>query len=677
MLKVLRKNKALAAFLEFLLSFFAGAVMCGQTGSNVFADISFCGAADLPYSAGFFAGALFRAIAGGNLGRRIVKLAALAIIVIAKLFSDASSQPKNCGIITAAAVMSSGTAVSWLIGELPGKLIFYAVYAFISGVTAFAGAKLLAVWRKKGALDLRGINGAYGALICIAAASLLSTVHIFTLNFGIIFAAALTLFAAFFYGGAAAALCAVLGGAGAVLAASGDAEICVVFAAAGIAAAYSGRRNIFASAAVFAAFSAFIAVFSGLQGISCFPANIVCAVGFFVVTAPCFSRKMILTEYAETGDYRIICQAENGRLADVICAVRCDLERINAHFMSRKKKSEGRVALNPGKGESITGFYEMMKLTEELVRGSQPADGLIYSPDLSRRIAEKLESCGMAAKRVTAAYNDARRLIVQVAFEGRSAPKITDRLYGIIADESGVRGDSGLIPSAVVRTSKEVIAGMYERPRYELNICSASSCADGSEVSGDSFVSFSDGIGREYAVISDGMGSGKNAALESKMTVSLFRRFVCGGVEPCRAVRLVNSVMVNKLGEESFVTFDAMCFDPDTGRADFIKSGAAAAVMRCGGDVMKVAAVTFPLGINSRVEMFKAEQRLETGDMVIMFSDGISDSAVPYVKELLMKQLSLREIVDAIAEKAGVFSHGGVRDDVTVLGIEVRDGRIG
>lgn len=675
MLKVLRKSKTLTAFLGFFLSFFAGAVICGKTGSNVFADISFCGAVELPLSAGFFAGALFRSVAGGYLSRRIVKLAALSIIVIAKLFSESSSQPKNCGIITAAAVMSSGAAVSWLIGELPEKLIFYAVYAFISGLTAFSGAKLLTIHRKKGVFDLRGINGAYGAMVCIAAASLLSTVHIFTLNFGVIFTAMLTLFSAFFYGGAAAALCAALGGVGTVLAASGDAEICVVFSIAGIAAAYFGRKSVIASAAVFSAFSLFIAVFSGLHEISRLLANIISAVGVFVISASCFSRKNVLTEFAETEDYRRIHNAESNQLADVICAVRCDLERINALFMTKKKKYGGRAVLNPGKGERITGFYEMMRLTEELIKCGTPVDDLMYSPDLSVRIAEKLEACGMPAKRVTAAYNDAQRLIVQVSFEKKSAPKITDRLYGIIADESGVRGDSGLIPSTVVKTSKELIAGMYEKPRYELNICSSSSCADGSEVSGDSFVCFSDVTGRSYAVISDGMGSGKSAALESKMTVNLFRRFVCGGVEPCRAVRLVNTVMVNKLGEESFATFDAMCFDPDSGMTDFIKSGAAATVTRCGGDVMKLAAATFPIGINSRGEMFTAEQKLKPGDMVIMFSDGVSDSAVPYVKELLMKELSLREIVDAIAEKAGVFSHGGVRDDVTVVGIEVRDGR--
>ncbi len=301
-----------------------------------------------------------------------------------------------------------------------------------------------------------------------------------------------------------------------------------------------------------------------------------------------------------------------------------------------------------------------------------PSEGLIYSPELSRKISEKLEACGMNARRVTASYNESGRLIAEAAFERKTAPKITDRLYGIIADESG---SSGLIPSAVVRTSKELIVGMYEKPRYELNICSSASCAGDSEVSGDSFIAFSDRTGREYAVISDGMGSGKDAALESRMTVSLFRRFVCGGIEPSRAIRLVNSVMVNKLGEESFATFDAMCFDSDTGTAKFIKSGAAAAVIRCGDDVMKLSSATFPIGINSRAELSETEQRLEAGDMVIMFSDGISDSAVPYVKELLLKRLSLREIVDAISEKAGVFSYGGVRDDVTVVGIEVGDGK--
>ena len=71
------------------VSSFAAAAATGffLTGTRVagissFADTSLSGAVDLPYSAAVFTGSLIRSIIGGDIGQNIVKLSALAMILI-------------------------------------------------------------------------------------------------------------------------------------------------------------------------------------------------------------------------------------------------------------------------------------------------------------------------------------------------------------------------------------------------------------------------------------------------------------------------------------------------------------------------------------------------------------------------------------------------------------------
>ena len=112
---------------SLLLSFAGGFVFSGTAlaGAASFADISLAGALGLPYAAAALAGAIIRGISTDSVGKGIVKTAAMAFIVIAKLFSGTRSSPLRCGMITAVCVMLSGMSVSALIGELPQKLIFY------------------------------------------------------------------------------------------------------------------------------------------------------------------------------------------------------------------------------------------------------------------------------------------------------------------------------------------------------------------------------------------------------------------------------------------------------------------------------------------------------------------------------------------------------------------------
>ncbi|MCR5074726.1 MAG: SpoIIE family protein phosphatase, partial [Ruminococcus sp.] len=261
----------------------------------------------------------------------------------------------------------------------------------------------------------------------------------------------------------------------------------------------------------------------------------------------------------------------------------------------------------------------------------------------------------------------ANRLIAELYFTGGSIPASTSRICDLVSDELGLE----LREATTAATADDYRVSLYEPPEYSIEVYSASVCADGSEVSGDSTVLFTDSEGVSYAALSDGMGTGKSAAVDSHMVIGLFRRLICGGMECGAAVKLINSVMVSKSRDESFATFDAVRFDPDTAFLTSVKSGAAATLIRQSGNIIKVSAPTFPIGINETAEVSTSCFQLGDNDMVIMFSDGISENEYLFIKELLLSGDDIQEIVRETAVKASSFAHSPHSDDVTVIGVKI------
>ena len=87
------------------------------------------------------------------------------------------------------------------------------------------------------------------------------------------------------------------------------------------------------------------------------------------------------------------------------------------------------------------------------------------------------------------------------------------------------------------------------------------------------------------------MGTGEDAAAESVEAVQILERFLRSGVEPATAMKILNSVMLLRNGDEwGFATVDLMCVDLFTGETSFYKYGAAPSYVRSGGSVRRVSA---------------------------------------------------------------------------------------
>jgi len=203
---------------------------------------------------------------------------------------------------------------------------------------------------------------------------------------------------------------------------------------------------------------------------------------------------------------------------------------------------------------------------------------------------------------------------------------------------------------------------------------SASYVKTGSSMSGDSRAVFESREGYFYSLISDGMGSGSVAAAASKTSVDVLQKLLCAGVAPRAAARLL-SVFLQSGREECSASVDACEIDLVRSRARFLKCGAAPSFIRRAAKLFDLEAKTFPLGILDSYDGEELSVKLEAGDVIIMFSDGVAQSFDDGAYLMTLIEEDWDDNLEVMAEKIAAVAHE-VRhgeDDITVTLVRVSE----
>jgi stage II sporulation protein E len=203
--------------------------------------------------------------------------------------------------------------------------------------------------------------------------------------------------------------------------------------------------------------------------------------------------------------------------------------------------------------------------------------------------------------------------------------------------------------------------------------------AKNSRGSGDSYSAMELRNGSSLLVLSDGMGSGERAKRESAATVGLLEDFIESGFDKELAVRMINSVLILKSSEESFSTLDICSVDLYTGRAEFIKIGAAETFLLRDGTVSVIRSASLPIGMLNDVDLEITERQLKHGDIILMVTDGVTmagtkktDEEPPednWLKSALKtcRYTSPQDLADHLLSEAEKRSRNGPKDDMTIL----------
>ncbi|MCL1843795.1 MAG: stage II sporulation protein E [Defluviitaleaceae bacterium] len=214
--------------------------------------------------------------------------------------------------------------------------------------------------------------------------------------------------------------------------------------------------------------------------------------------------------------------------------------------------------------------------------------------------------------------------------------------------------------------------------------------AKSSRGSGDSYSAMELRNGLSVLVLSDGMGSGERARRESAATVGLLEDFIESGFDKELAVRMINSVLILKSNEESFSTLDICSVDLYTGKAEFIKIGAAETYLLRDGHISVIRSSSLPIGMLNDVDLEITERQLKHGDIILMVTDGVTAAGSgasagselaedePFPAENWLKAAlktanyaDPQDLADHILSVAERRSREGLKDDMTILAARV------
>lgn len=188
-----------------------------------------------------------------------------------------------------------------------------------------------------------------------------------------------------------------------------------------------------------------------------------------------------------------------------------------------------------------------------------------------------------------------------------------------------------------------------------------------SDTNGDTALSFTNDSGCSYFLISDGMGSGREAAMTSRLCAMFLSKLLSAGCSKSIVIEMLNGFIRSK-SEECSATVDLAELDLLSGKGCFVKSGAAPSYILRGKNLYKLQSKTLPIGIlrDTDAEMINFE--LHENDIIVMFSDGVASSLEDgaWITSLLCFEFEddLDKMANKILEKAQEYNLKS--DDMTV-----------
>lgn len=344
-----------------------------------------------------------------------------------------------------------------------------------------------------------------------------------------------------------------------------------------------------------------------------------------------------------------------------------ELVKLNQNWCNRMQESREAISSQ---------FIEVSKVIKEL------AGDLYNTIDIPVGKEDKLISALKAnhilVRNVTLIEKSNKRQEVYVKAACRRGRCVTTKeIAGVISDVLSMR----VVPSA---TSKTIISKDYdtyiflEDTKYKVLTGLARAKKEKNPVSGDNYTIQSLDTGESLIALADGMGTGTKACEESEEVIALLEQLIQAGFRRDVAIKLVNTSMVLKAGEQSFSTIDMSVINLFTGMCEFIKIGAAAAFIKRDNWVETITSTTLPIGMFHSVDYDTISKKLYDGDLVVMVTDGVLDAFPVLDKEEYMQKLILdiksknpQEIANCILEEACKEQKEGKKDDMTVITVGI------
>lgn len=202
------------------------------------------------------------------------------------------------------------------------------------------------------------------------------------------------------------------------------------------------------------------------------------------------------------------------------------------------------------------------------------------------------------------------------------------------------------------------------------------------EVGGDYYDFFCLGDKKLGFVIADVSGKGISAAFVMAEVKGIFESLSQLNLRPAEILRRVNEILKKSLDKKTFVTAIYGIIDTNTGILNFSRAGHTPTLIRQNGTVQKLTppglGLGFDGGINFNDSIKELEIKLNFNDIVILYTDGITESQNELNEEFGLNRLekileednsaSIDRLSNKIMTEVTTFSSGkSQHDDITLV----------
>ncbi len=295
-----------------------------------------------------------------------------------------------------------------------------------------------------------------------------------------------------------------------------------------------------------------------------------------------------------------------------------------------------------------------------------------FDADCASRVNEYLHRQGYVPIECGCMVDTNGRMSVEIELAVGKIPVKKERLTRDISSLCGRCFDTPLVTEAGNR--RRIV--FNEIPVYDVEVGVYQHVCGGGKLCGDCVNCFSNGFGEFVALISDGMGTGGRAAVDSNMTVSILTRLLKAGLSENCALRVVNSALMVKSEDESLSTVDLVKLDLFSGKAVLNKAGAPFTYILKNGRLIKKSLKSLPVGILGDVNFANDSVKLSGGDVIVMVSDGAALRDEKWLEDIIRKfkdNDTCQDLAKAVVNEAIKRRSSGRDDDITAVAVKVLD----
>lgn len=344
----------------------------------------------------------------------------------------------------------------------------------------------------------------------------------------------------------------------------------------------------------------------------------------------------------------------------------CRKRDIIDNFARCRKEEAVNKMMSARLNENRSFLFSQMETTEDIISSISENLKFNYSKTMTHDLCTMLNKYDINYTTAIAYYNQNERLIVEI-YTKESDMDEPEEIADILSHELRVPMEF----SEPVSCSGETRLRFNQQTKYKIQYASAQSSAEENQPSGDSCGFFCDGLGNAYIFISDGMGSGSQAAVDSRIVANLFKRLVRSGIECSAAVKMINSIMLTKSNDESFATLDIGKINLETCELTLYKSGAASTLIKYTDSVMMFNSPSNPIGIIPDSKISQRVCNFNEDDVLVMLSDGVDESMYVYIKEQLQTVYDLKTMTENVCAGAKKKFTEIPKDDITVAAARI------